>query len=127
MSGPEPNAVTEPRPWEEPGQWRRDGVPHRGRLLNGLAVAAAVCAVLGWGLCLPAPVGFGLGVLVWLMARRDLRLMEAGLMDPAGRELTETARRVGISYACLGLIPSLVLCWLHWYFLLGDRLFVIYD
>jgi hypothetical protein len=118
MSGPEPDAATDPRPWEQPGQWRRDGLPHRGRLLCGLAAAAAGCTVLGWCLVFPAPVGLGLGLLVWSLARRDLRLMASGQMDPAGRELTRGAGRDGLVAACLSLIPP-AFCGLGWYALRG--------
>jgi hypothetical protein len=121
MSGPEPDAVTDTCPWEEPGRWRRDGLPHRGGLLAGLGELAAVSAIFGWGLCAPGLVGLGLGLLVWLLARRDLRLMALGVMDPEGRELTRRAAEMGFVSAVFGLIPSLVLCGFAWCYLL-DRI-----
>ena len=35
-------------------------------------------------------------VITWLMAHRDLKEMDAGQMDPAGRSKTETGRRLAI-------------------------------
>src|SRR5262245_10115107 len=99
----------DPRPWEQSGQWRNDGLPHRGRQLGRLAVAAVWLALLGWLACLPSPVGLALGALAWWMARRDRRLMAAKVMDPAGRELTEQAEAGGLVAVCLSIIPTLIL------------------
>jgi hypothetical protein len=109
----------DPRPWEQPGQWRRDGLPHRGRMLEVLASVAAVTAGLGWVFWIPAPVGVVLGALVWLLARRDRRLMDAGVMDPAGRGPTENASVGAAAAVCVGLMPALVLCWWGWRLLLA--------
>jgi hypothetical protein len=125
MSGPEPDSVTETRPWEHPGQWRRDGLPHRARLLVVLVGVATVSACSGWVFVVPAPVGVGLGLLVWLLARRDLRLMAAGLMDPAGEEQTRQAQQDGCVSFWVALLPCLALCVLGWCYLLGVRFFVI--
>jgi hypothetical protein len=117
MSVPDPDDA-DPRPWEQPGQWRRDGLPHRGRLLAVLGDVASLGAILGWIIVVPAPVGLVLGAVVWLLARRDLRLMASGLIDPAGRELTRGAGRDGLVAACLSLIPP-AFCGLGWYALRG--------
>jgi hypothetical protein len=42
---------------------------------------------------IPALVGLALGTTVWLLVRHDLRLLQKGVMDPAGRPLLERARR----------------------------------
>jgi hypothetical protein len=126
MSGPEPDAVTDPRPWEEPGQWRWDGLPHRGSLLAVLAGVATVSACSGWVFVVPAPVGVGLGLLVWLLARRGLRLMAAGLLDPAGEEQTGQAEQDGCVSFWVALLPALALCGLGWDSLLGGELFIRY-
>jgi hypothetical protein len=103
-----------PRPWEAPDQLRRDWLPHRSKFLIGLADVALACATFGLFLCAPAPVGLALGAVAWALARRDVGLMDAGLMDPAGREKAEEAGRLALVCVLLGLIPSLVLCWLGW-------------
>jgi hypothetical protein len=107
------------RPWEEPGRWRRDGLPHRARQLGRLAEAALLVSLLSLFLCVPAPVGLLLGVTAWAMARRDVRLMDAGLMDPGGRAKAKEAGRVALVGILNSLFPSLVLCWLGWDALLG--------
>jgi hypothetical protein len=84
---------------------RRDGEPHRGRLVYQLGVASLVAGCLS--LCptfgLGALVGLPLGVVVWVMANRDLALMGTGMMDPVGRPLTDTGR----TYAIAGVLLSL--------------------
>jgi hypothetical protein len=61
--------------------------PHRAQLLVMLAALAFVFA----------PCGF----VALLLARRDLRAMGAGAMDPAGEKLTRTSR-------VLALVASVV-------------------
>jgi len=46
---------------------------------------------------------FPFGLAAWIMATRDLEAMEAGRMDPAGRELTRTGRLLGLAGVVLQL------------------------
>jgi hypothetical protein len=108
------DADADPRPWEEPDGVRRDCLRDRAPLLNALSAVAALCTVSGWCLCAPAGAGFALGVLVWVMARHDLRLMDAGVMDPAGQGTAERAEKVGFLCAWSSLIPLLASCVLGW-------------
>jgi hypothetical protein len=119
-------AVTQPegtgpeadRPWERPGAARRDCEPHRGNwllLLAGLGLLFTLCS-----LCL-APftlVSIPLGEVVLYMAQHDLRQMEAGLLDPRGRDVTERAKRWGLtaivgSLVGLMLLPVAVFLWAY--------------
>src|SRR5438067_5523285 len=104
MSGPEPDTATDPRPWEDPGQWRRDALPHRGHLLNRLGTAAVVCTFLGCCLGVPGLAGLVLGAVAWHLAAHDLREMAAGRMDPRGEGLTHRAWSKGV----LGFFASTV-------------------
>jgi hypothetical protein len=90
-------------------------------LLGVLGDVASLGAILGWVFVAPAPVGLLLGGVVWLLARRDLRLMDAGLMDPAGREATRRAGQDGLAAVCMGLLPSLAVCGVGWAALLAVR------
>ena len=85
------------RPWERPGCVRRDCEPHRGPLLEGLGAIGVVFGLLACPiLCWPAGlVALPVGVGVWAAARRDLRLIRGGVMDPAGRARVELARQFG--------------------------------
>jgi hypothetical protein len=95
---------------------RRDCEPHRGNwllLLAGLALLFTLCS-----LCLVpfTLVSIPLGDAVGRMAQHDLRQMEAGLLDPRGRDVTERAERWGLaavvcSLVCLMLLPVSVLFW----------------
>ncbi len=65
--------------------------PHRGIavLVLGLAGMVAFCFVPG--------------IIAWVMGSNDLREMDAGRMDPAGRSLTQAGRICGIITACIQL------------------------
>jgi predicted Zn finger-like uncharacterized protein len=81
---------------DEGGSRRRRLAPHRGDMIQILGILAFI-PVLG----LP----FILGPIAWIMGNTDLREMDAGRMDPAGRKATETGRTCGkiavIVYACI--------------------------
>jgi hypothetical protein len=90
------------------GEWgrRRDALPHRGRLIDGLGTVS-VFGALG-SFCtgpLGALVALGCGLPALVMARTDLARMREGAIDPEGRSLTEFGQNkavVGIALAVLG-------------------------
>jgi hypothetical protein len=94
---------------------RRDGFPHRARFIHGLG---NVCVVAGClSLCLMglgSVVSVPLGITVWLMANRDLRLMDSGQMDPTGRPQTEDGRINAIVAVVLGLLFAPLLALAYW-------------
>ena len=68
--------------------------PHRG-------VLVLVLGILGIVLC------FICGIVAWIMGNGDLRQMDAGLMDPTGRGLTQAGKICGIiavALAAIGLV-----------------------
>jgi hypothetical protein len=106
----------EDRPWERPGAVRRDCVSHRGPLLRALSAAALLLVLLSFAAAILSPLmarplgvlllallwsaGLGLAVTTYALARRDLALMAAGLMDPAGHPATLYARDLALG-ACV--------------------------
>src|SRR5262249_39908409 len=100
----------EPRPWEETGVVRRDCEPHRGELLRliGIGSLAAPLAGLLLSPLLGFLAGISLGATVWVLAGGDLAKMEAGLMDPEGRRVTRTARRLGLAGVLVSLCVLVV-------------------
>lgn len=58
--------------------------PHRGTMILVFGILSWVCAC------------FIFGIVAWVMGNRDLREMDAGIMDPAGRETTKAGRLVGM-------------------------------
>jgi hypothetical protein len=93
------------RPWERPGCVRRDCEPHRGPLLSNLSGAGFVLGVLSLLFVVPCVPGLLVAGPAWVLARRDLRRMRAGLMDPAGRDLTQQAlTRAKVGAALNGLV-----------------------
>ena len=57
--------------------------PHRGTLI-------LVLGILGLVVCGP------LAIVAWVLGSGDLKQMDAGLMDPAGRSNTQAGRICGI-------------------------------
>jgi hypothetical protein len=138
MTPPEPDDAGDPRPWEDPGAVRRDCEPHRGPALRlvgrlGLALGVASAALTGfWFLGLayaphdPTVTVLGVAALalavgawgfaggVWWACSRDLALMGAGRMDPAGRAQTVAARlgaAAVLAVPLVGLVGGLLLVW----------------
>lgn len=80
-----------------PRRLRRDFLPHRASLILGLGIVGYFVAWLG--------LGFVTALPAWLMANRDLRLINQGEMDPRGQAATRRARRVAAT-ATLISIPA---------------------
>jgi predicted Zn finger-like uncharacterized protein len=76
---------------------RRDCEPHRGTLILVLGVVSIVIHILGVPLGLPA----------WIMGSRDLKKMDRGDMDPAGRGTTQAGYICGIIGTLLGALTLL--------------------
>lgn len=68
--------------------------PHR-------ASTVLVLGILGIVVC------FICGIVAWSMANKDLKMMDAGQMDPAGRDQTNTGKICGIVGTILGGIGVL--------------------
>lgn len=89
-------------PQVSPGGYQSGSMqPHRG-------VMILVLGILGLLLC------FILGIIAWVMGNGDLRQMDAGLMDPSGRGLTQAGKILGI-VACGLQILGIVI----WVLLVG--------
>jgi hypothetical protein len=95
---------------EHPEGWarRRDSLPHRGRLIDGLGTISVFGGVLSF--C-TGPVGvlmaLGCAIPALIMAHADLARMREGAVDPEGRLLTEFGRTkalVGLALAVLGAL-----------------------
>jgi hypothetical protein len=79
--------------------------PHRG-------VAILVLGIVGLFLGLPGTFCCGVlgiagcicGIIAWVMANKDLKEMEAGRMDPAGRGLTQAGKVCGIISVILAIV-----------------------
>ena len=75
-----------------PGVMAGQGMqPHRGVLI-------LVFGILSWVIC------FIFGIVAWVMGNSDLRAMDEGLMDPAGRGLTQAGKIVGMISVILTII-----------------------
>jgi hypothetical protein len=61
--------------------------------------AVLTLGILGLVVC------FILGVIAWVMANSDLRQMDLGVMDPAGRSMTQAGKICGIVSVVLAFVP----------------------
>jgi hypothetical protein len=123
-------------PWEQPGGFRFDSLPHRGPLLRRLANVAFVCSALSSyplpGCCflscmlhdvfciaeswirifgaaaILGLLGSCLGLVVWILARGDLEAMRTGLIDPEGKWETKFGRDRAVDSFGLGFCAFLL-------------------
>jgi ABC-type Fe3+ transport system permease subunit len=73
--------------------------PHRGVTILVLGILGIICCPI-------------LGIVAWIMGNNDLVEIQAGRMDPAGRDLTNIGRILGmvaVGLAVLGLIYWIVM------------------
>ena len=68
--------------------------PHRGTTVLVLGILS---------LCLGL-IGCVLGAIAWYIGNEELRRMDAGLADPAGRGMVTAGRICGIIGVCLGIL-----------------------
>ncbi|HLJ93403.1 MAG TPA: hypothetical protein VKU02_09465 [Gemmataceae bacterium] len=115
----EPRSEEEPRAldangeekqsWDGPQsfQGRRDAEPHRGTLILVLGVSSIVVSTIGGCFMgLGGLIGLPLGIIAWVLGRRDLIKMHEHMMDQDGRELTKAGWICGVIGTVLGSICS---------------------
>ncbi len=95
-------ASTEAQP---PTQSATGGLrPHRG----GVVLALGILGIVVCFIC---------GIVAWVMGNNDLREIDAGVMDPSGRGLTQAGKICGM----IGTILAIV--WVFfWLMILGGML-----
>jgi hypothetical protein len=65
--------------------------PHRGTVVLVLGILGiVVCTICG--------------IIAWVMGNKDLREMNAGIMDPSGRGLTQAGRICGMISVILAIV-----------------------
>jgi hypothetical protein len=71
--------------------------PHRGTLI-------LILGILGCIFC-----GIFTAIPAWIMGNNDLKEMDAGVMDPSGRSITNVGRILGIVAVVLNILGIIVL------------------
>ena len=95
---------------------------HRGVLTLWLGIGAVACQVLACGCCpifLLASVP--LGACAWIFAQQDLRGIEAGTVDPAGRQNLTAGRALGMVTLGLAVLNVLSTVGMAAFMLLSDE------
>ncbi len=77
--------------------------PHRGRFLLILGILAVLTS--------PICIGFIVGIITWAVAGEDLRLMNWGRMNPAGRKMTRAGRILAIVGMSVTVLLVVGLLW----------------
>ncbi len=77
--------------------------PHRGTAVLVLGILSIVLQCVGWIL----------GIIAWSMGTNDLRAMDAGVMDPTGRGITQAGKICGMISVILHLLwLALLVLWI---------------
>jgi hypothetical protein len=71
---------------------RRRLKPHRGSTIQLLGILSIFIAPLI------------LGPIAWVMGASDLREMDEGIMDPSGRQETQTGKTIGMVMTIIGIV-----------------------
>ena len=95
--------------------------PHRGSLILSLGISGIAstgasllcCQVFGL-------VGLGVGIAAWIMGSNDIKAMDAGQMEPSGRDSTQAGRICGIVGAGLPVVALLISIALIVFVILAD-------
>jgi hypothetical protein len=69
--------------------------PHRGVLILVLGILGLVICVIS-------------GIVAWVLGNGDLRAMDSGEMDPAGRGMTQAGKILGIIAVILNVLFILI-------------------
>ncbi len=67
-------------------------IPHRGGMILALGIVGLVVGC------------FVVSAIAWVLGNQDLQAMNDGRMDPAGRDLTQVGRILGMVFTILTLI-----------------------
>jgi len=98
-------------PQEASSPFGPTGLPaHRGTLVLVLGISGLVVTMFGCLIC--GPFGFvaiGLTVPAWIIGRHDLRAIDSGTMDPAGRGSTLAGMIMGIVGTVLCVLAVLLM------------------
>jgi hypothetical protein len=84
--------------------------PHRGDLVLNLSILSFYF--------------FPLGILAWFLGGRDLALINAGVMDPAGRGTIQCARFIGLASAIVNFLVFAVVAMALLLVVFGVRAFL---
>lgn len=88
--------------------------PHRGTTVLVLGICSLVIGGCG--------IGIILGIVAWVMGNDDLREMDAGRMDPSGRDATQAGRicgMVSVGLAAVGILVGILYFGVFGLFLAG--------
>ncbi len=69
--------------------------PHRGTTILVLGIIGIACCMI----C---------GIIAWVMGNNDLKEMDAGIMDPEGRGITQAGKICGMVSVGLNIIGLLI-------------------
>ena len=86
-----PSSSAPPSPTPSPQAAATNFAPHRGALILTFGILSIVC-------CFP------FGIAAWIMGNNDMQQIEAGMMDPSGKGITNAGKICGIIGTILGIL-----------------------
>ena len=88
-----PSSSTQPRSSSSPQANITHLEPHRGALILTFGILSIVC-------CFP------FGIAAWIMGNNDMQQIEAGMMDPSGKGITNAGKICGIVGTIIGILTT---------------------
>jgi hypothetical protein len=106
-------------PWEMPGAVRRDCESHHGTEFALAGRIVLTFAILSFFACFTplSLVVFPACILIWRLMRRELRLMDRGMVDPEGRRKIEIADHEALQGLLLSGVTCMITTALLWRFI----------
>ncbi len=96
-------------PVESQPQNQQPLAPHRGVSILVLGIVGLVVGLFGSFCCgVFGIAGLICGIIAWVMGNNDLRQMDAGVMDPTGRGLTQAGKICGIISVILSIVLFII-------------------
>jgi len=88
-----PSSSTPPPSTSPPQATATHVEPHRGALILTFGILSIVC-------CFP------FGIAAWIMGNNDMQQIEAGMMNPSGKGITNAGKICGIVGTIIGILTT---------------------
>ena len=88
-----PSSSTPPPSTSPPQATATHVEPHRGALILTFGIMSIVC-------CFP------FGIAAWIMGNNDMQQIEAGMMNPSGKGITNAGKICGIVGTIIGILTT---------------------
>jgi hypothetical protein len=102
------------RPWEQPGEFRRDGIPHYGEALVFAAKVGLVFNVFAWVFPPALLIAVPWSLICYVLAHNQLGEILSGYRDKRGESSTRRAEILAIRGLKIGMAAFLLWLFALW-------------